>query len=172
MLHIYYGDGKGKTTAATGAAIRAAGAGWKVIFARFQKSRNSSELKILENIENITLLTPVGDYPFYRDMTQFQKEALRAEHGEIFETLSDMAFHSDESKLLIVCDELLHAIKYKLVDVDEMVDYIIDSNAEIIVTGRKITDDRLKAHARYITEMRAIRHPYEEGVAAREGVEF
>ena len=83
LIHIYCGDGKGKTTAAIGLAIRAAGAGRKVLFAQFLKDGSSSELKILRNLENIEVLTCETRYGFYKNMNEETRERMQHRHVHV-----------------------------------------------------------------------------------------
>ena len=84
LIHIYCGDGKGKTSAAIGLAVRAAGSGMKVLFARFLKNEQSGELKILDWIPEIEVLHLERSYGFFRTLTDQEKEEVRINRGGAF----------------------------------------------------------------------------------------
>lgn len=196
LIHLYIGDGKGKTTAAIGQAVRAAGSGYAVLLTQFQKSKETGEIATLEHIPHIMVLRPSGNYPFYKDMTEVEKASLRDEHERIFEeTRKFVATKTAEGQddILVVCDELLHAMRYDLIDTAAVTEWILARPAEIVVTGRLLREmdaanetakpnamgnatlvamQSLFDEADYITEMKAVRHPYEKGIMARRGIEF
>ena len=178
--HIYYGDGKGKTTAAVGAAVRAAGRGLPVCFAQFMKGGESGEIVSLSRLPGVTILRPKKPYPFYKNMTDAEKDDLAKEHAEIFReicTFTERCGEQTEQQetssppALIVCDEILHALRYQLIDAGEVLRWLKTRPAEIILTGREPSEEFLAA-ADYITEMKAVRHPYQSGIKARIGVEL
>lgn len=176
MLQIYIGDGKGKTTAAIGAAVRAAGAGYAVIYARFMKSRPSSELEVLRKTEAINLYTIRGGYPFFKDMTEADKKAITEEHNEILAKIYE-AYKERKGKkvpVMVICDEYLHALNYGLVDTEQLFEKIEEmaSYGEVILTGRRINDEKYHTRADYITRMDKVKHPYDNGVTARKGIEY
>ena len=98
MIHIYCGDGKGKTTAAIGLAARAAGCGMKVLFARFLKNEDSGELKVLDSVPEIEVLHLVRSYGFFNTLTEEEKEEVRQMYGELWERI----------KKRISCGEFRH----------------------------------------------------------------
>ena len=191
-LHVYHGEGKGKTTAAIGAAVRAAGRGIPVCFAQFMKGGETGEIRILSGIPEVTVLRPRRPYPFFKNMTEADKAEIYEEHQRIFREIQ--AFMTERSapassaepaeaagekdpeeenriSALIVMDELLHAMFHHLMDENGVREWVKAKPAEIIVTGRYLTDE-LVCHADYLTEMIAERHPYEEGLSAMIGVEL
>lgn len=199
MFHIYCGDGKGKTTAAIGAAVRAAGAGLKVCFVQLMKSGESSELSVIKNIQNITVQSVINPYGFTWKMTVSEKEKLRKLNDETIEMLinaignkSDASdgnlSNSSQSNNaagkfmynevngwfdMIIIDELMSAYQNELVG-KPLVFSLIErckGNTELIFTGRNPSDE-LMEKADYITEMKCQRHPYEKGVSARLGIEL
>ena len=87
LIHIYCGDGKGKTTAAIGLAARAAGCGMKVLFARFLKNEDSGELKVLDSVPEIEVLHLVRSYGFFNTLTEEEKEEVRQMYGELWERI-------------------------------------------------------------------------------------
>ena len=190
LFHIYCGDGKGKTTAAIGAAVRAAGAGLRVCFVQLMKTGTSSELPMLKNMENLTVRAVINPYGFTWEMTLNEKERLKNLNNKAFEELindiekkyaalngnhNDAFTQGADKKYfdMIIIDELISAYQNELVD-KLLVFKLIEKckgNTELIFTGRNTTDE-LMEKADYITEMKCQRHPYEKGVSARLGIEL
>lgn len=164
ILHIYHGNGKGKTTAATGLAIRAAGAELKVIFIQFLKNGTSSEINILKQINNIEYFCCDECRKFTFQMSDKEKALVTSGNNELIEK----AFSSDAD--VIILDEFLDAYNLNMIDSDSE-KYILNSDREIILTGRNPAEIFLD-HADYISEIISVRHPYEKGIKARKGIEF
>ncbi len=114
MIHVYYGDGKGKTSAAIGLAVRAAGAGKKVLFTQFMKGIISSEIGVLESIPGIDVLVVGKQFGFYRDMGQEQKTAITRRHNEILLEI-ERRMRTGKAEVVIV-DEITSAYRYQLVE--------------------------------------------------------
>jgi len=169
MIHLYYGDGKGKTTAALGLIVRHAGSGGLPVLAQFLKSMPTGELAALE-----TLGVPFyrNDLPhgFFPSMTEETKAAVTAMHGR---TLAEVAhLVQTHACTLLVLDELCAALSLNLIDPGAVFDLLdTPSETEIIITGRD-PSPALIDRADYITEMKLIRHPYQKGVQARKGIEY
>ena len=156
MLHIYYGDGKGKTSAAVGAAVRAAGAGLRVRFVQFFKNGDSSEIAMLRRI-GIDCRVP--DRPFALGE--------RIEGRRLLRETAEAA-----SADLVVLDEGLDALALNLMDGDVLAQMLDRPNApEVILTGHTAVPDWMN-RADYLTQMRADRHPYVRGISARKGIEW
>lgn len=167
MLHIYCGDGKGKTTAALGLALRAAGSGMRVHFVQFLKGAETSELGSLSRIPEITVLRCDRNYGFTFQMTDEDRAALTACHNAMLEKIREQLAETD----LLVLDEFCAAYNQKLLDCAAAEQLIADCKAELVLTGRNPAD-RFLAMADYISEIRAVRHPYEKGITARRGIEY
>lgn len=167
MLQIYCGDGKGKTTAAIGAAVRAAGAGRRVRFAQLMKGSPTSELAILGAAENISVRRCDRDYGFFKSMSELDKTEITRCHDQL---LRD-AFNGEFD--FVVLDELCSAYRFGLLE-RELAERLISENkdrAEIVITGREPPEVFLEL-ADYISEIQCRRHPYEHGIKARRGIEF
>ena len=164
MIHVIQGDGKGKTTAAVGLCVRAAGNGLPVLFAQFLKDDSSGEVAVLRSLPQLELLHCPVNYGFTFQMTEAQKRETAAE----YEKMLDRALAS--GAFLIVLDELIHALNAGLVR-RQSVERLLDKPCELVLTGRD-APDWLLARADYISEIRKLRHPYDRGVEARPGVEF
>ena len=167
MIHIYHGNGKGKTTASIGLAVRAAGAGLKVIFMQFLKNGSSSEIKILNDIENITVEYCKECNKFTFQMNSYEKNIVTEKSNQMIER----AFESNAD--MIILDEFLDAYNKKMVDRSLAERFIFENveNTEIILTGRNPAEIFIEK-ADYISEITAVRHPYEKGITARIGIEY
>ena len=165
MLHIYTGEGKGKTTAAMGLALRAIGHGRKVVILQLLKSGTSGELMPLTKL-GATVISGKSGCKFVSAMTPEEKQETRKMHDEHLRSVIGMTFD------LLVLDEACAALKYDLVD-PELIRQAISqkSEREIVLTGRDPAQFLLDA-ADYITDMVCVRHPYERGISAREGIEY
>ena len=176
MVQIYCGNGKGKTTAAVGAAVRGCGAGFSVLFVQFLKDGSSSELHILRDLKEVTVLVPEEFYGFSSQLGEEEKKALTACYKEVFNRIDGwIADNSADGELkgIIVLDELLHAVNAGLVEeaqVTELLD-AYSSEYEFIITGYYPTSALVK-RADYISNITAEKHPYALGVKARKGIEL
>ena len=177
-LHIYTGDGKGKTTSAIGLAIRAAGAGFKVAFVQFDKGWEGeefySERKILRKIENIDLF-PTGtvrhqkDGSFRFNLTEDDiKEAKRGLEIS-YKILKEKKYD------LVILDEIIVSIYTKLLKLEDVLSLIKfwkeNCECELVLTGRYAPEEILK-EADLVTEMKKIKHYFDKGVKAKKGIEF
>lgn len=168
FIHIYCGDGKGKTSAAIGLAIRAAGREMKVVIARFLKHDDSGEVAVLGKIPEITLLRCEKSFGFFSKMTSDEKEEAKDYYTRLFNKACKMAENAD----VLILDEIIAACNYGLVDENEILSFLrLRNNIEIVMTGRN-PSDKLKDEADYISEIKKLRHPYDRGINARTGVEY
>ena len=164
MLHLIIGKGKGKTSAAVGMAIRAAGHGKKVIFTQFMKDGSSGEIEILRSAENIEVVLPAEHYGFFSKMTEQQKAAAARCYEEMLERLTG------SETFLIVLDEALHALKKGLIQKEQLLK-LLEKDCEIVLTGYD-PPEYLMERADYVSEICKRRHPFDRGITAREGVEY
>ncbi len=167
LLHIYCGDGKGKTTASLGLAIRAAGAGMKVCFVQFMKGGDTSELKTISLIPDITVKRCDKAYGFVKNMSDKDKADITACHNELLK----YAFSGGYD--LVILDEFNSAYGYGLMDKVLAEKLIINgkSSCEIALTGRNPADVFFRS-ADYVSEICCVKHPYEKGITARKGIEY
>lgn len=166
MVQVYTGDGKGKTTAALGLAVRALGAGKKVFVAQFVKGMRYSELNLLEKIDSI-VVRQYGRDCFIVKQPQ-QDDITRAREG-----LAEAAAILKGGQYdLVILDEACIALYYDLFTIDELLAAINGraSHVEVVITGR-YAPQRLLDVADLVTEMREVKHYYQKGVHAREGIE-
>ena len=168
FIHIYCGDGKGKTTAAMGLALRAAGHGLPVVIAQFLKDGTSGECRILRDLPNINVLAanPCGKFSF--EMNDLEREETRDSLSRLFHKALSCA----HSPGLLVLDEIFGALSCGFLDEKAVLDFL---NAkpdalEIVMTGRT-PSAAICETADYISEITKRRHPYDKGVLSREGVE-
>ncbi len=171
MIHIYCGDGKGKTTAATGLAVRAAGCGMKVLFARFLKNENSGELRILDSVPEIEVLHLERSYGFFNTLTDEEKEEVRQMYGQLWELIREKI--SGGQFQMLVIDEFMAAYRYGLIGREEALDLLTGKPEalELVLTGRD-PGPELTALADYVSEIRKVKHPFDQGILARRGIEY
>ncbi len=169
LIHIYCGDGKGKTTASLGLTLRAAGFGMKVLYLQFFKDGTSSEFRLLEQTGQVTFLRPEKRFGFYHTLTDQQKAEARDFYTAHFRRAAAMAKDYD----LVVMDEMMSALSNRVVDEEEVLAFLRGKPAglEVVMTGRNPSPAMCEA-ADYITEMRKVKHPFDTGIPAREGIEF
>ena len=168
-IHIYFGDGKGKTTAAVGQAVRAAGHGFRVLFFQFLKDNSSNERKILEQISNITCLPGREQVKFVSRMNGDEKAELLHYNNKALDEIVKFCSPFD----LLVMDEALCAVGLKVLSEEKLISFLQHKprGLEFVLTGHQVSD-RMKEIADYATEMHKIKHPYDLGKLAREGIEF
>jgi cob(I)alamin adenosyltransferase len=171
LVHIYTGDGKGKTTAALGLALRAAGCGRRVLIVQFFKGRDSGELRALGSVPNIAIRRLKNDYGFFKAMDEADKAAVRAEHDALLtRALAEAQTGACDTLIL---DEAISAFRHGAMD-RERLERFLDCKPEaleLVLTGRDAPPQLLE-RADYVTDMRKLKHPFDQGIPAREGVEF
>ena len=143
LIHILTGNGKGKTTSATGMAVRALGNGLKVTFVQFLKGTPTGEVKTLEKLENVEIIRCNRATSFDYDNIPLLKET----HNEML--LSAIETQPD----ILILDEVIGAVNYGYLDKDILLDYLIDL-------------------ADYVSEINPVKHPYKRGIKARKGIEY
>lgn len=167
LVQVYTGDGKGKTTASLGLAFRALGHNFKIYVIQFMKGKiNYGELLSAEKIPNITI-KQFGRPDFVNKKNpaqvdiEFAKKAL--EHAQL---------KINEVDILIL-DEINVALDYKLIKLEDVLELIKNkpNNLELVLTGRYAPKEILEI-ADLVTEMKEIKHPYQNGIQARKGIEY
>lgn len=171
LIHIYTGEGKGKTTAALGLAMRAAGRGKRVLFVQFFKGSDTGELHTAELLPNITVLRLEKKHGFFKYMNEAQKAEVYEEHtlllSKAWELVREGAYE------LLILDEAISAYHHNALDKEKLEAFIHNKPdaLELVLTGRNAPEIFIDI-ADYATEMRKVKHPYEKGISAREGIEF
>ena len=172
LIHVYYGNGKGKTTAALGLALRASGCGKQVVIVQFLKDWSCGELESLALIPNITVLRgKASGGVFIHEMSDDQKEETTAIHNDNLRRA--LTLHSEDSCDLLILDEAIDALNLGVLD-STLITNLLSSkpeSLELIITGHN-PSAQLLMHADYVTEMVKHKHPYDEGITARRGIEF
>ena len=167
-VQIYTGDGKGKTTAALGLALRACGSGLRVYIAQFAKGMHYGELDALARLEDRVTIRQFGRECFIRNQpTTEDVHVAREGWTEVQRVMTSGAFD------LLILDEIGIAIHYALISLEEVRELIGQRppGMELVLTGRKIPPELFEL-ADLVTEMREIKHYYRQGVPARRGIEF
>ena len=166
LLHLYYGDGKGKTTAAMGLALRAMGSGKRVVILQFLKGGKSGEVPLLEQLGAKVYRGKAGQ-KFVFQMNEAEKEATRQ-----LQNANLTAAMADPADLLIL-DEAGSAWELDMVDKALLQKAVLERPAEqeCVLTAHAAPQWMLDA-ADYVTEMKCCRHPYQKGIAARNGIEY
>lgn len=168
FVQVYTGNGKGKTTAAFGLALRAAGAGKKVYFAQFVKGKSYSEIKAIQMYVPSITIKQFGRGCFIVKMpTPEDIQAAREGFREISGIIASGEYD------VIVLDEATIAIYYQLFSASELIDVLLKKpkETEVIITGRYAPKE-LTEFADLVTEMKEVKHYYAKGVQAREGIEY
>jgi len=167
MIQLYTGEGKGKTTAAMGLAIRAAGRGKKVVIVQFLKGRDTGELHSLDLISNITVLRNLECTGFFHSVPPEIRQKITEENNDNIKKALALPYD------LIVLDEVCAAYDLEAID-RKVVDNLLrgfSSEKELVLTGRNPPKHFCDA-ADYVSEIHSVKHPFDRGVQAREGIEY
>lgn len=170
-IHIYCGDGKGKSTAVMGLALRAAGSGKKVVLTQFLKDGKSSELNILRELPQVSVLTCQKQFGFYWNMTEEQKSEAKEAYQKLFDEAAERAVR--EEAFLLVMDEFVAAYNRGMIDREKALWFLKNKpeGLEVALTGREPATELLVL-ADYVSEIRKVKHPFDEGIPARKGIEM
>lgn len=166
LLHLYWGDGKGKTTAAMGLALRALGSGKRVVIVQFLKGGKSGEIPLLEQLGAKIYRGKAGQ-KFVFQMNDAEKAATRELQN------ANLRAAQQEPADLLILDEAGSAWELDMVDKELLKAVVLERPAEqeCVLTAHGAPDWMLET-ANYSTEMKCHRHPYQKGIAAREGIEY
>ncbi|MDY6863610.1 MAG: cob(I)yrinic acid a,c-diamide adenosyltransferase [Thermodesulfobacteriota bacterium] len=166
-IHVYTGEGKGKTTAALGLALRAAGAGIKVYFAQFVKGMRYSEFHALARLQDLITVKQYGRRCFIYE-TPEEEDIKLAREGlkEVKDIMCSGIYR------IVILDEANIATHFSLFSVEDLLDFIYakPEGVELIITGR-MADPRIIKEADLVTEMKEVKHYFQKGVEARDGIE-
>ncbi|MCQ2560043.1 MAG: cob(I)yrinic acid a,c-diamide adenosyltransferase [Clostridia bacterium] len=171
LIHLYTGEGKGKTTASLGLALRASGAGKQVLFVQFLKGWPTSELNSLHLLPNVQIIRNEKRFGFWSKLSEQEKEEERQLHNQNLQKVRELVQQKKVDVLIL--DEAVGAYSLQALDRRLLEELIEEKPAEleIVVTGRNPEPFFLEK-ANYITEMKKHRHPKDQGIVARKGIEF
>ncbi|MBA1334880.1 MAG: Cob(I)alamin adenosyltransferase [Firmicutes bacterium] len=172
LIQIYTGDGKGKTTAALGQALRAVGNGYTVYMVQFLKGGDSGELISVKKLEPwFQIFRFEKNRGFFWTLNDKEKEELRREIRDAFDFAKKVC--SEEHCNILILDEIMGVLHNGLLTEEEVCQFLKEKppNMEIILTGRNVPDT-IREIADLVTEMKMVKHPFEQGIAAREGIEW
>lgn len=170
LFHIYYGNGKGKTTCCTGLSIRMAGSGGRVLYAFMQKGVKSSEVRLMETIENIDVIQVCRITKFSYLLNESEREEYRRQHEDGFDKIRETAGEGKYN--LVVIDEILGALKENALKLSNVIEFIDEPrNYDIVFSGREAPDELIE-RADYVSRIEEVKHPYQKGIKGRKGIEF
>lgn len=170
IVQVYTGNGKGKTSAAWGQALRAVGHGWKVAVIRFLKSGGSGEVSAAGQLAaNISVFGHSSPYNAKED--QQSSEQLKIDSQENFRIAAEQINSGKYD--LVVLDEINPVLHYKFILIDEFLDVIQNRppSLDLILTGR-YAPELLISTADLVTEMKDLKHPFADGIKARSGIDY
>ncbi len=168
LIQVYTGEGKGKTTAATGLAVRALGQGMRVLLVRFLKPADpqSGEITFLQSVPGIDIISSgigiIGRRPDRQEVAR-----------SVAETFTEARARISSGYDLVIFDEINNALHREYLPLDELLDLLDNRPAgvELVLTGRYAPQEVIE-RAHLVTRMEKVRHPYDQGIAARQGVEY
>lgn len=172
LVEVYYGNGKGKTTAAIGLGIRALGNNYKVIMVQFLKNDDTSECKMLKNLEpQFKVFNFEKKRGFTWELTEEEKLEITSETKNALKFASKV-MDTGECDVLIL-DEILNSVGLGIIDEEILCEFIDNKpdEVELVLTGRPLSEAIAK-RANYISHIEAVKHPMEEGMDARPGIEY
>lgn len=172
LVHIYCGNGKGKTTAAMGLGMRCAGRENKVLLTQFLKDNNTGELASIEKLSeyfHVVKGAPMKDW--FNCLDKEGQEEVIKEHRDRFEGVTKKAV--DENYDLLILDETMAALNYGILELDKILDFLKNKpkTLEVVLTGRNPVQELIDV-ANYVSEIKQIKHPFEEGIPSRIGIEM
>ncbi len=168
MLHIYHGDGKGKTTAAFGLAMRQMGYQKKILIVQFLKDGDSGEMMYIEQSKNVLCLTSKMPKMFYFQLPKEDQKIVKENQEDLLKEAMRLGKDFD----YIVLDECLDAIQLHILQEEDVISFIEHyKDKEIVMTGRN-PSEQIKERADYVTEMKMEKHPFQKHITARKGVEY
>ena len=178
LIHIYCGDGKGKTTASIGLTIRCVGRGGKVLFVQFLKERKTGEIAVLTTLPSVTVRRGKGTGKFTFQMNSLELAAAKKIQEETFDYICRICRENPPD--LLIMDEIIGACTTGLVSEDKLkldtkknfIHFLASKpiQTEVVLTGRN-PSQKLIALADYVSEIKKIKHPFDKGVEARVGIE-
>ncbi len=171
LIHIYEGDGKGKTSAGVGLAVRCAGSGQKVLYTQFLKSGSSCELNILDQIDTICVERCEEKFGFVFQMSPETKEKAKCCYTEHLRKIIRQA--KEGGYRLLVMDEMIASYNLEMIDREELLCFLKNKpeELEVVLTGRDPAPELVEL-ADYVSRVQKIKHPFDQGIPARRGIEM
>lgn len=173
LVQIYTGEGKGKTTAAIGQAIRARGRGLRILFVQFFKGKEGSgEISVLEKLGVKVVCKREKDRWLFPDrLKEDEKKKIRLEWTRFLDEISQQL--REQKYDLVVLDEINVALYYRLIDKNKLIDFIKKKPAslEVILTGRHASAELIEL-AQLVSEIKSVKHPFDQGIKGRRGIEY
>lgn len=171
LVHLYCGEGKGKTTAAVGLCARAAGSGKRVLFVQFFKDGTSSENASLRLLPNVHTMHEPRYFGRVSNMGKEEFEECKRAYSALFAAAISRA--AEEKFDLLVLDEAVSSCNHGVIDEGALLRFLKHRPArlEVVLTGREPSAALVEA-ADYVTEMKKVKHPFDAGIVARRGIEF
>ena len=169
LIQLYCGDGKGKTSAGMGQCLRAAGHGLKIGIVQFLKDGSTGELAGFRQLENVTVSPALPKVKFTFAMSDEEKAQARAFYDGLLAQAAAAAGNLD----VLLLDEACAAVSTGLLDEEALLSFLRGKPAglEVLLTGRNPSPG-MRELADYISEIHMVRHPFEKGIPAREGIEW
>ena len=170
LIHIYCGDGKGKTTASLGLAVRCSGHGNKVLFVQFLKAWRTGELNTLELLPNIEVLRAKETAKFTFQMSPEEKAQVLKDHMALFEAVKNKCVA--EKIDLLILDEVVGACDRGVFNKEALLEFLRNKpeTLEVVMTGRNPFPELVEL-ADYVSEICKRKHPKDKGIMARVGIE-
>ena len=170
LIHLYSGSGKGKTTAAMGLCVRAAGFGYRVLIYQFMKNNSANERKAMEQIPGITFMDGLDREKFSFQMTDEEKRSRKEFYADRLGKAFDTA--REENYDVLFLDEAIYAVGAGLLEEDLLIRRLLEKpeKLEVILTGQN-PGERICSLCDYHSEIRKIKHPFDHEQPAREGIE-
>lgn len=171
LVHIYCGEGKGKTTAAIGLGLRASGCGYKVFMLQFLKSSNCSEHTAIRQLSNFTISNVDESIKFVFQLTESEKAQLAIRSSQKLQQAFEML--KNKAADMLILDEVLGAIECGILDQNQLLHLIKERpfGSEIVLTGRAAQNQLIEI-ADYVSSIEKVKHPYDKGMKARKGIEW
>lgn len=172
QVYLYTGNGKGKTTAALGTAMRALGWGWKVRMIQFIKTGSTfGEYKTVKEFGDRMTLESIGQ-GFYKILNDKKPEEVHKKTAQIAWQKTKKEIEKGEADLVVI-DELNNAIEYGFINVDEVIKTLQERprHVSVVITGRG-AHPKIVEIADLVTEMKEIKHPYQKGLTAKKGLDY
>lgn len=173
LVHLYLGDGKGKTSAAFGLALRCRGCGGRVAIVQFLKTVSTGEVDYIHQLEdeNLCVYRFESSHGFFFQLSEEQKDVLKMETVRALTFVQQKAAEGEYD--MLVLDELLGAVENGLVEQQQLFDILAGraDGVEMVLTGRNAPQELIDA-ADYVTRLIPVKHPYERGISARRGIEY